>query len=102
MVYYVGCVLDDVSMKKFIDHILRSRQITPAIKNLPSGVEVCTRVNEDGKAFHILINHNNETKKVHFPAGLYEFITQMTYEGDVNMPPYAVAVLGVNDQQEMK
>lgn len=101
MVYYVGCVLDDVSMKKFIDHILQSRQITPAIKNLPPGVEVCTRVSEDGKAFHILINHNNQTKKVHFPPGLYEFVTQTAYEGDVNMPPYAVAVLGVNEQREI-
>jgi beta-galactosidase len=92
-VYYVGCVLDDGALGKFVHHVLDINLIRPALKNLPTHVEVCTRIKPDGEKVYILINHSAENQLVPFPAGYFEHVTQGVYEGDVNMPPYSVAVL---------
>ena len=98
--YYVGCVLDDVSMRKLVDHILLFKMVKPVLKDVPPGVEVCTRVNAAGEKFLILINHTQDTRKVKFPPGMHEYITDGDYEGEVNLPPYSVAVLGKRQSEE--
>jgi beta-galactosidase len=94
LVYYIGCVLDDVSMRKLVDHILTFKMIRPAIKDLPPGVELCTRINDAGQKFLLLVNTTPDTRRVKFPPNQHEYITGGDYEGDVNLPGYTVAVLG--------
>jgi len=55
-------------------------------------------MNEKSQKFFCFINHNNESCKVKFPPGLYEYITRTWYSGEVNMPPYSVALLGPHEE----
>ena len=92
--WYVGCMLDEAAQQKLIEHVIAELLISSPFQLNVYGVEVCVRENEAGEPFYILINHQNQTVQVDFPEGYYEYITQGEYAGPVNVPPYAVAVLG--------
>lgn len=98
-VYYVGCVMDDAALRKFVNHVLNISLIHPVFKELPVSVEICTRMKPDGEKVTILINHSSESQIVPFPEGYYEHITQEHYKGEVNMPPYSVAVLSKQESE---
>jgi len=102
VVWYVGCILDDASHQKFVEHVINYLLIYPHLKEVPYGMEVCARENEVGDKFYILINHQNQPIQAKFPHGYFEYITQGEYNDVINVPPYAVAVLGkkVEDPQE--
>jgi beta-galactosidase len=94
IVWYVGCILDDASQRKLLEHVINYLLIYPPLKEVPYGMEVCARENEAGDKFYILINHQNQPIQTKFPRGYFEYITQGEYTEVINVPPYAVAVLG--------
>lgn len=94
IVWYVGCILDDAAHRKFVDYVIQYLLLIPPLKQVPFGLEACARENAAGEKFYILINHQNQAIQTQFPKGFYEFITQAEYPGVLNVPPYAVAVLG--------
>ncbi|MBN2047302.1 MAG: beta-galactosidase, partial [Anaerolineaceae bacterium] len=97
-VYYVGCYLDQAAQEKFVSYVANFALFNPTLKNLPEGVELARRMKGKRK-IDVLINHTPRKRSVRFRGDLYEYITQEVYDGEVVLPPYAVAVLSTRPEE---
>ena len=101
IVWYVGCILDDTAHRRFVKYVIDYLLIILPLKEVPFGMEACARENEAGEKFYILINHQNQSIQTKFPQGFFEYITRAEYPDEINVPPYAVAVLGKRKEPEI-
>jgi beta-galactosidase len=94
MVYYVGTYLDEVSQQILMDHIL----VTAGIRSIqtPKGVEIHTRVKNDGEEIFFVINHNRKEQILQLPWAGCEHLSQQEINGEIKLSPYGVAILTKN------
>lgn len=97
LVYYIGAVLDQISMAILLDRValmatVKSVMPIPKGVTLP-GLEVCKRITQDGKEVYILINHDRVEKKVPVPWPAKEYLTGSSGTGEYKIGPYGVAIM---------
>ena len=94
---YVGAWLDEASLKKLTEMVLRDSNVDPMLPNIPQDVEVCIRSSATHSVL-VLINHGTEPATVALPSSLQakSLLTGSTVAGDnVTLPKYGVAVLQI-------
>jgi beta-galactosidase len=97
LVYYIGAVLDEISMAIILDRIALMGSVK-TVMAFPKGVilpglEVCKRISQDGKEVYILINHDKLEKKVPVPWPAKEYFTGSSGTGEFKIGPYGVAIM---------
>jgi beta-galactosidase len=94
MVYYIGAYLDETSQQALMDHILSIAGMQPI--QTPTGVEVRTRLSQAGEEIYFFINHERLEQTVHLPWPAHDHLNQQEIEGALPLPPYGVAILTKN------
>jgi len=92
LVYFMGAWLDDEAQQVLVDRVLREVGIEPPLE-VPTGIEVARRFNPQGDDAWILINHERNACTLTLPWPAYDHISGTSLRGDVELPPYGVAVL---------
>ncbi len=92
-VIYVGAVLDDALQSSLTDWLINAAQVTPVFSGAPAGVEVARRVDADGRAVLLVLNHNREEATLTLSASARDLLTGETFATDLPLPPYGVRIL---------
>jgi beta-galactosidase len=97
LVYYIGAVLDSLSMAILLDRVALMGSVKTVLP-LPKGVaipglEVVKRVTQDGIDVYFLINHDREEKKVPVPWPAKEYFSGSSGTGEFKIGPYGVAIM---------
>jgi len=92
LVYYVGAYLDETAQQAFVDRLLQTAGIKPWIQ-APAGIEVCRRVNVEGKDVFIVINHARVEQLVELPWPGDDVLSGLSALKKFKIAPYGVAVL---------
>jgi beta-galactosidase len=90
-VYYIGTCLDDAARRQIVEHICKNASI-PSIQT-PPGLELCTRMTDDGSEIYILINHDRLPQALTLPWPARDQITGHLIKGETLFQPYEVVVL---------
>jgi beta-galactosidase len=86
--WYLSTRLDDANYAVLIDRLLVEAEVEPDLPGLPFGVEAVTRHAEDGRRWHIVLNHTADA--VPLPAPGHDLLTA----GPVReLPPGSCVVL---------
>ena len=88
---YVGAWLDDTSLQKLIDEIVKSAGVMPVLE-CPAGVEARKRVNIQGDEVIMVINHERGEKQFDLPWSAHEHLTSSDVHA-LKLEAYGVAVL---------
>lgn len=93
--YYLGTFLETSGYEAFFARVLAEKGIGCVLGEIPpAGVEVSTRVGEDGERHVYLLNHLDSAREVTLPAGAFEdLLTGETFEGSVMLEPLGVRIL---------
>jgi beta-galactosidase len=91
MVYTVGAYLDEAAQQTFVDHVLQTAGIQ-VIKS-EKDVEVLKRIDPAGKVILMVINHAAAERKFVLPWPALEHLTGQIIQNDLNLLPYATAIL---------
>ena len=92
LVYSVGAYLDQATQQAFIDHVVKTTNIKPAMET-PKGVEARRWINAEGTKGFIIINHTRAKQLVQLPQAMREHLDERTLETELELGPYGVAVL---------
>ncbi|MGE5225084.1 MAG: beta-galactosidase [Omnitrophica WOR_2 bacterium] len=92
LVYYVGTYLDDAAQKAVMERFANTAGLRSMMPT-PPGVEACKRVKENGEEVIILLNHLRAEQVVSLPWTVRERLNGNTYEKELRLEPYGVAVL---------
>ncbi|RAG80905.1 beta-galactosidase [Streptacidiphilus pinicola] len=86
--WYVSARLDDADQAGLVTRLLDAAGVQPELPGLPPAVEAVTRHAEDGRRWHVVMNHGAE------PARLPEPLQDLLTDGPVSeLPPGGCAVL---------
>ncbi|MFE9133032.1 beta-galactosidase [Streptomyces sp. NPDC007355] len=86
--WYLSTRLDDTGYAALVSRLLDEAGVAGPVPGLPSGVEAVTRHAEDGRRWHVLVNHRADT--VPLPRPGHDLLT----DGPVHrLPPGGCAVL---------
>lgn len=88
---YIGGIFDDKLVAAAAAWMMQKSGVTSAFGPVPEGIEVCRR-RGPGKQVFVLINHNQESRRVVLPRPMKALIGT-TEDAAVELPPYGVAVL---------
>jgi len=96
MVFFVGTYLDDAAQQSFVDHVVRTAGVKPAME-APAGVEIRRRVNAEAdqserQEVWIAINHERVERVVPLPWPIQEHLSRLPVTGELRLAPYGVAV----------
>lgn len=91
MVYTSGAYLDEAAQDDFVAQVIKIANIPPLI-NLPTGVEICQRVTEEGYQVGILINHNSSEQRIQIPFPIFDYLSEQRLEGEIVLAAYDVIV----------
>ena len=94
-VYYVGAYLDETAQSTLMDLVLAASDIRSPMP-APHGVEICQRVSPVGGAgerIYIIISHRKESQKLTLPWKAREHLSDITIQGELDLPAYGVAIL---------
>jgi len=86
--WYLSTRLDDAGYAALVERLLAESGVSPALPGLPPGVEAVTRHADDGRGWHLLINHRADA--VPLPGPGHDLLT----DGPLHeLPPGGCAVL---------
>ncbi|MFF5784621.1 beta-galactosidase [Streptomyces sp. NPDC012693] len=86
--WYLSTRLDDTGYAALVSRLLAETGVAVPVPGLPSGVEAVTRHAEDGRRWHVLVNHRADTVPLPLPG--HDLLT----DGPVHrLPPGGCAVL---------
>jgi beta-galactosidase len=71
--WYLSTRLDEAGYAALVARLLESAGVGPVLPGLPSGVEAVTRESPDGRRWHVVLNHGQET--VTLPTAGHDLIT---------------------------
>jgi beta-galactosidase len=71
--WYLSTRLDDADYAALVAGLLESTGVGPALPGLPPGVETVTRHGEDGRRWHVVLNHRAEA--VALPGAAFDLLT---------------------------
>ncbi|QUQ65474.1 beta-galactosidase [Kutzneria sp. CA-103260] len=71
--WYLSTRLDDAGYAALIARLLAAASVEPDLPGLPPGVEAVTRHAEDGRRWHIVLNHTAEPARL--PASAHDLLT---------------------------
>ncbi|MFE1881234.1 beta-galactosidase [Streptomyces diastatochromogenes] len=86
--WYLSTHLDDADYADLLGRLLKEAGVEPELPGLPAGVEAVTRQAADGRRWHVLINHTEDTVPLPDPA--HDLLTGTTAH---ELPPGGCAVL---------
>jgi beta-galactosidase len=92
LVYYVGAYLDQAAQQAFVDHVVRTAGVRPAMET-PAGVEARRWVNAEGRGVFAIINHTRAEQLVRLPWQAHEHLSGQSVQGELELAPYEVAIL---------
>jgi beta-galactosidase len=92
---YLGAVLDPDLMRKVVAWATAEAQLEPEFPAVPTGVEVCRRV-DAGHTIFVLINHGSAEQQVALPSAMSDVLHDGRRITSVNLDPQGVAVLAAN------
>jgi beta-galactosidase len=96
LAYYLGTYMEIPGYQAFFDRVLKEKGIACVLGEAPPfGIEVSTRVREDGERHVYLLNHDHHNaKSVSLPEGSFEdLLTTERFEGSVTVEPMGVRIL---------
>jgi len=91
----VGAYLDETAQSTLMDLVLAASDIRSPMP-APHGVEICQRVSPVGGAgerIYIIISHRKESQKLTLPWKAREHLSDITIQGELDLPAYGVAIL---------
>ncbi len=92
--YYLATALDADALSALMQKICDDQGITPALPNVPPGVEVLPRVSPGGETLMYLLNHTSHAVTVPLPEGEHgDLLTGETLFGQAALEAYGVAIL---------
>ncbi|MDN4609874.1 beta-galactosidase [Arthrobacter burdickii] len=91
--WYVATRLDDEATSRLTDALVAEAGVRPTVESLPTGVEVVRR-GEGANSFLFVLNHTADNIIV--PGRGTDLLTGTTYDGKVEVPAFAVAILHEN------
>lgn len=91
VVYYVGAYPDEVAQQILVDHITREAGVGQFLT--PIGVEFRTLTDPQAREIYFLLNHTTESHNIHLPFNTFEHLGGHELSGDVELPPYSVAII---------
>ncbi|MDX8035336.1 beta-galactosidase [Lentzea sp. BCCO 10_0856] len=86
--WYLSTRLDDADYAALVARLLDAAGVGPVLPGLPSGVEAVTRHGEDGRRWHVVLNHSAEP--VSLSGNAHDLLTGGPVE---DLPPGGCAVL---------
>jgi beta-galactosidase len=89
---YVGAWLDDSTMARLADWLVKDAAVTRVIPDAPDDVEVCERVGQ-GRRVIVLINHAADPRTVRLPRRMRAVLGATGEVDRVDIPAYGVAVV---------
>lgn len=89
---YVGAWFDDQLMQKLMIWLVGVSAVHPVFGVVPKSVEVCQR-SAGERQVTIVINHTREPQQIALPRPLYDALTEATYQVQLGLPAYGVALL---------
>ena len=89
---YVGVWMDETGMAKLAQWMTNMSGVTPALANVPSGVEVDPRYGKDHTVVFVLVNWAPTPQTVTLPAAMQDVLQGGSVES-VTLPRYGVSVL---------
>lgn len=98
MVYTVGVYLDEVAQQTLINHVLQTASVGSL--ESPEGVEISTRVNENGRVIYIVINHTAAERSLSLPWSAFDHLSKRDVR-ELQLEPYGVAIVTRSDQAAM-
>lgn len=86
--WYLSTRLEDADYGALVDRLLAEAGVGRDVAGLPAGVEAVTRHASDGRRWHVLINHRDDTVPLPLPA--HDLLADTTAH---TLPPGGCAVL---------
>ncbi|MFV0412886.1 MAG: Beta-galactosidase C-terminal domain, partial [Oscillospiraceae bacterium] len=90
--YYIGCDLNEDGTEALLNHILQECGVSPALKNMPKGVEVVKKTTEKGEDFYYMVNFSKEKQKVELPFEAMDIAAGTKIGKTVELAAYDCAV----------
>lgn len=91
-VWHLGTQLEPEGWKRLFERIMNETGI-PFHPNLPKGIEICRRVDENGRAVTFILNHNERKETVSdVPVGR-NILTGGDVQGVLELNPFETAVI---------
>jgi beta-galactosidase len=79
-------------MDWLMDEVCRTAGVKPVISNVPTGVEILERRNENG-SWIFFLNHSAEKVTVSLPRNGIDLLTDTDVKDSIELEPGGVAVL---------
>ncbi|MGV3614755.1 MAG: beta-galactosidase [Fimbriimonas sp.] len=93
--YYVATHLEPAGLTHLMERVCKEEGIASPLGTAPpEGVEVASRVREDGERHLYLLNHGTEKVEVPLPEGTYiDLLAEGRFKGSIEMGARAVRIL---------
>lgn len=91
-VYYVGCDLDEDTLKNLVKVIASNSKVIPVMDFSIDKVEAVLK-EKDGKRFILLLNHNAFEVKIDLHEGYKDIFSSDINNGVLTLPPFGVSLL---------
>ncbi len=92
---YLGALLDPDLMRRVVAWAAGDAKIEAEFPAVPSGVEVCRRMDNSHTVF-VLINHGEAETQIALPSTMHDILRDGRTITSVDLPPQGVAVLAAD------
>jgi beta-galactosidase len=92
---YLGALLDPDLMRRVVAWAAGDAEIEAEFPAVPSGVEVCRRMDNSHTVF-VLINHGEAETQIALPSAMHDILRDGRAITSVDLPPQGVAVLAAD------